>query len=73
MASCTRHEIKKQFYTLADNIRTIADNYAEGKPVSRSDVAHANLTLKTLSNVVTGDWDKELAAHKLDGSFPKRM
>lgn len=73
MAECTRHEIKKQLYNLADNIRTIADNYAEGKPVNRSDVALANLTLKTLSKVVTGEWDKELAAHNLDGSFPKRM
>lgn len=56
---CTRHDIKKQLYDLSDDIRRIADDYADGKPVDKSAVALINLKLSSLSKVVTGRWFPE--------------
>lgn len=66
--NCTRHDIKKQLYDLSDDIRRIADDYADGKPVDKSAVALINLKLSSLSKVVTGRWfSKQLQA------FPTRQ
>lgn len=56
---CTRHDIKKQLYDLSDDIRRIADDYADGKPVDKSAVALINLKLSSLAKVVTGRWFSE--------------
>lgn len=66
--TCTRHDIKKQLYDLSDDIRRIADDFADGKPVDSSAVALINLKISSLSKVVTGRWfPKQLQA------FPTRQ
>lgn len=54
--TCTRHDVKKQLYDLSDDIRRIADDFADGKPVDSSAVALINLKLSTLGKVVTERW-----------------
>ena len=66
--TCTRHDIKKQLYDLSDDIRRIADDFADGKPVDSSAVALINLKISSLSKVVTSKWfPKQLQA------FPTRQ
>ncbi len=67
MAIYTKQDVRVMLYKAADQIRELADEYVQGRPVDRDKISQIHLRVKVGMSVIEGTW-----AHGIDSEFPKR-
>ena len=67
MAIYTKHDVRVMLHQAADQIRELADEYVQGRPVDRDKISQIHLRVKVGLSVIDGTW-----AHGMDSEFPKR-